>query len=136
MLIEAVTSRPPTLLAAAEHVVAATPSMGPGRYSRDQLEQLLNGFCALLREALEESGNDTYEIFMETAVPAMVADGQTTGSLVQGSAAFATLLSMHLDEAVPAEHREGARSWLSRFFGRYVADVYSAAAQAEAEGRR
>lgn len=132
ILADAVTARPPTLLAAAERVVAMTPSMGPERYSREQLEQLLNGFSALLEEALEEAGSDTYELFIETAIPAVVADGQTTRSLVHASAAFGTLLSMHLVDAVPPEHREAARSWLSMFFGRYVSDVYVAAARAEA----
>lgn len=126
-LVDALDDRQEGLLSAVETVVASTPSMGAGLYSRAELKQLLNGFCALLKEALEEQGSKTYELFITTAVPGMVADGQTTGSLVEASASFGTLISMDLVAAVPDEHREPAAAWLARFFGRYVADVYRAA---------
>ncbi len=128
-LIDVVTDRQDALLSAVETVVAATPSMG-GRYSREELKQLLNGFSALLKEALEDRGSETYDFFIETAVPGMVADGQPTESLLQASASFGTLISTDLSGALPREHREAAATWLAMFFGRYVADVYIAARRA------
>jgi hypothetical protein len=126
-LVDVVTGRQEALLSTAEAVVATTPSMAAGRYSREELKQLLNGFSALLKEALEERGSETYELFLSTAVPGMIADGQTTETLVEASASFGTLISMDLVAAVPEEHREAAAVWLAQFFGRYAGDVVRAA---------
>ena len=132
-LRKAVDADPDALFRVAREVVAGTPSFGPERYSDEELHQLLNGFRTLLAEAMEDGGSDTYGFFLETAVPSLVADGQTSESLVHAAAAFGALLSMHLIQAVAPERQEDARSWLARFFGRYVADVAAAARRAEDE---
>lgn len=112
-------------------MVDNTPSMGSGYYSPAELRQLLNGFRAVLTEALEEREPETDTFFMETAVPGMAAEGQTTESLVQASAAFGVMLSMRLVAEVPADQQDEARAWLARFFGEYVQRVLRAARQAE-----
>jgi hypothetical protein len=97
-------------------------------------EQFLRAFEALLREGFE-GRRDQRDLVMETAVPALVATGQSSAELVEGHVAFFVILSARLLEEVPANLRDQAGPWLARYAGDYVREVTERAQEAErAEG--
>ena len=117
---------------AGERAVAASPELAAASLGDDDLNQLLNGFEALMLEALEERGDETRRLFLETAVPALVAGGQTPASLVHGAAAFSVLLATEIVPLVSEEHRGETAGWLAGFLGAYCRDLVEAATVAEA----
>ena len=128
-------SRAPELLALARDVVGATQEMGPERYTDHELQQLLNGFQTLVAEALADAGTENFDLFIETAIPGLVAEGQSMESLAHAAATFGVLVSLQLAEGVAPEHRPVADRWLAGFFGRYVRAVAASARVAEDESR-
>ena len=118
------------MLALALRAVGDTPEMAARGYGEEDLRQLLNGFEALLVEELG-GGGGTREFFIGTAIPAMVADGQSPASLVQGAAMFGALVTSEIASRVDADARDDARVWLASFFGAYCRDVLVAATEAE-----
>ncbi|HVM18013.1 MAG TPA: hypothetical protein VM290_10575 [Gaiellaceae bacterium] len=129
-LLDALEATRAEQLALARRAVAETPEMA-GRYGEEDVRQLLNGFETLLTESVDGGGSETREFFIGTAVPALVADGQSPASLVQGTVTFVTLLATQLGERLPPEHRDEGRVWLAGFFGGYCRDVVAAALEAE-----
>ena len=104
------------LLALADRVSATTQ-----RYSDEELHQLLNGFEAMVVEALEGRGTQTRDLFVETAIPAVLAAGESPSGLVHNTVGFAILLTTHLLDSLPPEHRTEAGDWLAHFFADYCA---------------
>ena len=110
------------LVALARAAQSATAGMGEGRYSDDELAQLVHGFTVLIDEALDGRA-DAFDLFIETAVPGLLADGQTPSALVAGSATFVTLVTAHVLDRVPAPVRGEVAVWLAVYFGRYCGAV-------------
>lgn len=113
---------------------AAPPDAPPPEPQLDDAaDQLLRAFVALLREALE-GGREQRELVIPTAVPALVAAGQTTLEIVEGHVTFFMLLSAQLLDVVEADVRDEAAVWLARYAGEYVREVAEAALAAERDG--
>ena len=98
----------------------------PAYPERDQ-EQFLRAFETLMRDALEERGEETRRFVLETAVPGMLASGRTVLSLAEGHVAFFTLLTARLLELTPPELRDGAAVWLAWYAGGFMRDVIEVA---------
>ena len=94
--------------------------------------QFLHAFAALLREGIQ-GGREQREFVMQTAVPALLANGQTTLEMVRGHVAFYMALSPHLLAAVPERLREEASAWLAIYAADYTRDVLDIALSAEAD---
>jgi hypothetical protein len=94
-------------------------------------EQFVHAFAELLREALrgERAQRD---LVMETAVPALVANGQTPLELLRGHVSFYMALQPHLLDAVPADLRLEAGRWLARYAADYTHEVVARATEAQA----
>ncbi len=118
----------------AQRAASVTPEMGAGRYSREELEQLIRGFEALLLEELFQRGRETRELFMETAIPGLVGDGQRVASLTHASTTFSLLVAVEVLDEIGPEHRPGATVWLADFFGGYVSEVAAVATVAVEAG--
>lgn len=118
------------IFALAERVVAQ--SRLAGSLTSSDLEQLLHGFERLLVEALEQRGREVRSIFIETAVPAVVAQGQTPPELASAATAFGVMLSTHLVLQLPEDQRAAGLLWFADFFGDYVGDLVAAALEASA----
>ncbi len=67
---------------------------------------------------------------MQTAVPALVASGQTPEQLVHGHVAFFMVLQARMVAAVPAELRDDAALWLARYAAAYTTEVLEVAERA------
>jgi hypothetical protein len=110
---------------------AAPPDAPPPDPQMDEAaEQLLRAFVALLREALE-GGREQRDLVFPTAVPALVAAGQTALEIVEGHVSFFMVLSAQLLDAVGADVRDDASVWLARYAGEYVREVTEIALAAE-----
>jgi hypothetical protein len=96
-------------------------------------EQFLRAFEVLLREGLQ-GGREQRELVMESAVPALVANGQGALDLVESHVAFFVGLSSVMVEAVDAEARQAARGWMVRYASEYVREVTEVALDAERDG--
>lgn len=92
-------------------------------------EQFIRAFLALLREGIE-GGGEQRDLVMQTAVPALVASGQTTEQLVHGHVAFFMVLQARMVNAVPEELRDDAALWLARYAAGYTTEVLEVAQRA------
>lgn len=115
----------------AQRVVQGIPALAE-TVGDDDLRQLLRGFAQMLDEALSESGSETREFFLGTAIPGLVSAGQEPLTLVRSAATFVVLLSTAAIEGLEGGDREAAAGWLADFFGEYVRDVAAVAIEAEA----
>ena len=123
------------LLAALDAVTPELPGLAE-RLSEDQdlqragddraSEQFMRAFLALLREAIQ-GGGEQRDLVMQTAVPALVASGQTPEQLVHGHVAFFMVLQARMVAAVPGELRDDAALWLARYAAGYTAEVLEVA---------
>ncbi len=130
-LMEAFTAIRPDLDAVVERMAAAAPEEERNDYSPETTGQFLNAFEALMLEALEAAGDEKRRFILDTAVPALVAQGSTPSDLMRGHVAFFAVLAHRMLERVPAEQCANAEVWLSRFMGDYCAEVNAIAIQAE-----
>lgn len=131
-LSRALTEVRPAMLQIAVALDEVLEREAPPYPNRDR-EQFHNAFTMLMRDALEERGDETRRFVIETAVPAMISSGRTALSLLEGQVAFFTVLSHRLLETTPPELRDGAALWLARYAAAFVRDV-TEAAQRAAEG--
>ena len=99
-------------------------------YSDEDVAQIVHAFGGALREALAGTGSDARDLLMQTAVPAVVARGETPATLARSATVFGVLLAGAVRERVPAELTEGAVEWLAGFFGAWAHDVVEAARSA------
>lgn len=95
--------------------------------------QFFNAFEALVVEALEGAGTEKRAFVFETAIPAMVHQGQSPMELLQSHVAFFVVLSHELLLAVADDEQRAAGAWLAGFFAGYVREVTERALQAERE---
>jgi len=121
-LIESVRGAREDMRALAELVRDAVPANERGEDDEAANEQFLNAFQALLIEALE-GGTEQRRLIMDTAIPALVADGTRHPTMLQGHVAYFVALTPRLVEGVPAEQRTEALAWLARYFGAYAREV-------------
>jgi hypothetical protein len=96
-------------------------------------EQFLRAFEALLREGLQ-GGREQRELVMESAVPALVANGQGAMDLLESHVAFFVGLSSVMIDAVDPGVRPAARIWMLRYAAEYVREVTEVALAAERDG--
>lgn len=89
-------------------------------------EQFLRAFLALLREGIA-GGGEQRDLVMQTAVPALVASGQTPEQLVHGHVAFFMVLQARIVASVPAELRDDATLWMARYAAGYTCEVLEVA---------
>ncbi len=89
-------------------------------------EQFLRAFLALLREGIE-GGREQRELVMHTAVPALVAAGQTGPDMVRSHVAFYMALAPLLVAEVPEALREEATHWLADYAADYTVEVLTIA---------
>lgn len=114
----------------AQRTVAGTPEMA-GTFSDEDLRQLMRGFCQLLEEALTDSGSETREFFLGTAIPGLVAAGQEPLTLVRSTSTFVVLMTAAAIDGLEGADRQDAAEWLAGFFGEYVRDVAAVATEAQ-----
>lgn len=111
-------------------VAALTPDMA-GHYGEEELDQLVRGFGSVLQEALAGDSRDRLELFVGSAIPALMADGRTRDSLMRGVASVAVIVSTSLVRETPIEQKDEAVAWLAGFFGEYAYAVSAEAARVE-----
>ena len=132
-LADAFATRRDLLLARARQVLDAAGSSA--KWTDEDLGQLLNAFTAMVREALERGESQTRELLLETAIPAAIAQGETSASLVKANVMFATLIATEVVADLPEDQREDALVWLAGFFGEYVCEMLEAAERAKADAQ-
>lgn len=112
-----------TLRESAARALEEYPDVGVGD---DDLEQVLRAFQSLMLEELD-GGGETRALFMETAIPAFLADGIPAASLIGAATHVAVDVTPRLMAAVPPEDADRAREWLACFWSAYLKDVAAAA---------
>jgi hypothetical protein len=100
-------------------------------YAPDELEQLLHGFERMLLEELEGGGGPTRQLYLETAVPAVVSRGRTAAQIAEGTIRFGILLTVEIVAELAPEDRGAGAERLAAFFAEFGHD---AVATAVAEG--
>lgn len=115
------------LVAIAGETIAATPGWTPGSYDDATLRESVRGFVAVLKESLDGTSDDMRRLFMETAIPAYVAAGQSPESLVTGAATYQVLVATALVAAMPESARRDTLKWFAGFAGAYVSDLCASA---------
>ena len=103
-------------------------------FSEPDLEQFLNAYEALFMEALDGS-DETRRFVLETALPPLLATGQTALDLIRGNVVSAVMFAHRLLPLVAPERRDDAARWLAAFHGSYTQDVAGRALALEAEQR-
>jgi len=115
-LAETIRARPERLTTLAQRVPEAD-------YAPDELEQLLRGFEQMLLEDLDGQGHTARDLYLETAIPAVVASGRTPAMLASGITRFGILLSSDIAADLDRERRAEGIAWLADFFARFCSDV-------------
>lgn len=98
-----------------------------GRYTDEDVDQIVHAFGSALREALLEEGTAARDLLIEGVIPAVLEQGETAATLARSSALFGVLLAGDVAPRLPAESREVAVGWLAAFFGDWANDVVAAA---------
>lgn len=114
------------VLALADRMLTDYPELGGDRFERTDIEQIIRGFAQMARETVAGTG-ETRAFFLETAIPAAVANGETPSSIARSSAVFGILLSEEISAELVGDERRDAIAWLAWFFGEYAREAVEAA---------
>lgn len=123
----------PTLMDLVALLAGQTPRALGAELADSDTEQLLHGLTTLVREALDGPSREKRRFILDTAIPGMLAHGDTALTLVESHVAFFTLLGHRLLQAVPDELQTAAARWLATFFAEYVREVTETALAVERE---
>lgn len=102
----------------------AAYAAGSIKLERESTEQMMRGVIAVVEEAVEGKGTDTRDMFLQTALPGVIAAGKTSWSdmLHDGLPCWGVLIGK-LVVAADDEHREEVLQILSRLQGTWWKDV-------------
>jgi len=109
------------------------PASQIDEFSQRDLEQFLNAYEALFMEALDGSSDETRRFVLETALPPVIATGQTALDLIRRNVASAVMFTHRVLPLITPERRDDAARWLAEFHASYAFDVASRALALEAE---
>lgn len=123
-LLDALDRLRPELYDLSQQTSRFTPESNPEDYEREEIEQFLNAYEALVREALAGQGRATRDLIFDTALPAIFEEvGQPVGAMVQSSVALTVVVTHRLLADVPGEVRDEAALWLSEFYSGYTREL-------------
>lgn len=108
----------PKFVQMAEDVVREIPSM-KGLFSGGDLDQLVNGFAALVSEALDGTSEAVWELFIGSVGEGFAASSQLPEDVAAAVTTWATSLSLALSRELPSHLQAEASRWLPAFFGAY-----------------
>lgn len=103
---------------------------GAATMGRRDLEQMIDGFLALLTEALTSDSRDVRTFFLETVVPGLIRSGTPAPPVIGGVVEFAIFISADIGSILPPEKRADASAWFAKFFNEYIADMVRVAMEA------
>ncbi|HXH88526.1 MAG TPA: hypothetical protein VNI55_07975 [Gaiellaceae bacterium] len=126
-LLELLDSDPELLRGTAARSRALTDP--DGRYTDEDVDQIVYAFGTALREGLRDEGTAARDLLIESVVPAVVEQGETAASLARSGALFGALLVGAVTPRLAESAREEAVGWLAEFFGAWCQDVVVAAGE-------
>jgi hypothetical protein len=114
-------ARRPALIECARIAREATPGMT--EYTPADLEQMVAGFVALVSEAALGTGSETFDFFMDTVVPGMLAAGDSLPTMMHGGTAYSNLFIAEVSRHIAAEHYDEISRWMGIFIARYIVGI-------------
>lgn len=117
----------PRMIADARADAELDPASRLGDFSDADLEQFLNAYEALFREALTDGGRETRKFIIDTALPPIIELGQTVPDMSRSNAISDVMLTYRLLPLVAEEHRDEAVRCLAAFLSDYHCDVITRA---------
>ena len=135
-LLDAFARLRPELGELADRLAGQLPEAEREHVDPAETEQFLNAFEALVIEALRGEGRETRDFIFDTAIPAMVAQGQRPLDLLESHITFFVVLSHRLCTDVGPGLADDAAVWLGTFFAGYGREVTERALAAEAAGQQ
>jgi hypothetical protein len=91
--------------------------------SRRDIEQMIDGYIAVICEGAEERAPTTREFFLATVIPGLYAGGMSVAQLERGVVAWDVYAAAIVVQDLPAEHRSAAAKWFAMFFGTWNRDI-------------
>jgi hypothetical protein len=125
----------PRMLDDARRDADLDPTSRIDEFPDSDLEQFLNAYEKLLREALTDGGREVRELILETALPPVLELGQSVADMVRGNVISAVMLAHRLLPLVPEERRDEAARCLAAFLADYHYDVIDRVLALEADRR-
>jgi hypothetical protein len=125
----------PQMLEDARRDADLDPASRIDEFDEKDLEQFLNAYEALLREALTDGGRQTRDLILETALPPILELGQTVPDMVRSNVISSVMLTHRLLPLVADERRDEAARCLAAFLSDYHHDVIERVVALEAERR-
>jgi hypothetical protein len=113
--------------------IEAMEGSQPSAYGAQDFAQMIDGFLALLEEALTSTSSDVRTLYLETAIPSLLKTGTNPFALLTGTVGFAVVLSVNAVAGMPEGQREQAQRWLSAFFSDWMGELLRAAGVASPE---
>lgn len=110
-----------------QHTVAATTLQpapeGATALGQRDIEQMIDGFLALLNEALTSDSRDIRTFFLETVIPGLIQSGSPAPGIIGGVVGFAVFISGDALTAAAPEDRAAVSQWFAQFWSDYVTDM-------------
>jgi hypothetical protein len=103
--------------------IDAMPTPGGLQYSKDELRQMVSGFFALVREAIEGTSRELRDMYMATVFPGLRDSGSDARSMIAGSARTLIHIQHEMVNRVSEANRVQARDWLTGYFADYLGDM-------------
>ncbi len=119
-----------------EIVEASMPSvdrMWIGKYSSEDVAQMVRACVAMVREELEGSTSDLRQSYFEMLVPALVSQGETVSAMVAIDMAIVIRIAISVIPKMAPENRAKASEFFVDWQMRFVRDVVITANAAGAQ---
>jgi hypothetical protein len=99
----------------------------PGRLQAELTDQdrkqIVDGFLAVLTEALEDRGSDTRNFFLSTVIPGLVNSGEDISMIIQQTVSWSLHVTADVGRCLSDENRQEGVAWIAQFLATYTGDV-------------
>lgn len=95
------------------------PLLPINEYTLNDATQFLDGTTAMMKEELEGTGNDVRDMYFNTMVPGVLAQGQSTSGFVSQVTLVAVVYASIVLPQMSKKHREKSAIYLATFWGNF-----------------
>ncbi|MDI1477092.1 hypothetical protein [Polyangium sp. y55x31] len=100
-------------------------------YQRQDLQQIIAGYVAIMSEALVEESSEKRTFYLETVIPGLVTNGEALPKLLYGAASVSLIISMDVMHGFPSASPTASPSelsdWVADYFASFLRDMMGSA---------
>jgi hypothetical protein len=102
-----------------------------GKYTVEDIAQMMLGVHAMMAERLGEGNGEVYDTYINTVIPGILAQGEKLSVLVRYVALNGMMSSHSIAPLLSSEHRDAGVAFVQNWWAEHVCDIVAQQEQAK-----